>query len=267
MTPVYGTRLVCRKGLYKDDMKQISTCDLVPFDLFTGDFPIAVDLVYADAAHPENVFGALYHPDALMWGHIELVSLTLYAACTLRDERGWTLIVKDCLRPVEAQQKMCEADIVCAHPHWIEEPRFISPPGQGGHPRGMAVDLAAIDDRGQPVDFGTAFDAFADSSDPEHNPAHRAHPYLREEVKFNRSILDHAMQSAAQKAGHALLLLSTEWWDFRFSHTFSNLHAPLADSDLLPWQSMVAPDVMIPEKERVGMISRVINFIDKFDDL
>jgi len=77
----------------------------------------------------------------------------------LNDGHGWTLIVKDCLRPIEAQAKMVETPIVKANPHWIVEPRFLSSPGQGGHPRGMAVDLDAINADGAPVDFGTCFGA------------------------------------------------------------------------------------------------------------
>lgn len=219
-------------------MKQILPTDLIPFDLIAADNGLAVDLVYSKPQHSENIFGSVYHPKARMWGYIDLVVLVALAARHLRKTKGWTLVVKDCLRPVEAQQKILMTKPVMEHPEWLDEGGFLSSPGKGGHPRGMAVDLAAIDESGTVVDFGTPFDAFANSPLPEHNPAHRQHPYLSAEVQQNRKILDNAMCGAAERIGRKLVLLQSEWWDFRFPVSETSEYAPLSEDDLDPWQFM-----------------------------
>lgn len=248
-------------------MDIISPDDLIPFDLFTGSHPVLVDPVYADPLHPENIFGAIYHPDALLSGHIDMVMLVLIAAQFLHKNTGWTLVIKDCLRPIEAQQKMVETEIVQANPQWLQEPRFLSPPGLGGHPRGMAVDVTAIDRSGCSIDFGTSFDAFAKSPLPQHNRAHRDHPDLPDSVLENRRFLNEAMVFAAQKIGRDLVLLSTEWWDFRFPASYSSAYAPISDVDLKPWQKMVtkAP-CSIPTEEERRIKSVIFDRLDKFGD-
>ncbi|HNQ91903.1 MAG TPA: M15 family metallopeptidase [Alphaproteobacteria bacterium] len=248
-------------------MDIISPDDLVPFDLFTASHLVAVDLVYADPAHSENIFGGLYSRDALTWGHVDMVTLVLVAAQFLHKKTGWMMVIKDCLRPIEAQQKMVRTEIVRANPHWLEEPRFLSPPGLGGHPRGMAVDITALDHNGCSIDFGTPFDKFSDSPLPQHNRAHREHPDLPEFVQENRRKLDEAMVYAAQKTGQELILLSTEWWDFRFPPARSAKFAPISDADLYPWQKIVSGEAFpIPLEEQERMKLKVFDRLDKLSD-
>ena len=228
-------------------MKKISPTDIVAFEPFCGIFPILTDLVYAQAAHPENHFGQIYHKDAILQGHRDLVKIVLLASYRLYRTHGWTLIVKDCLRTIEAQALMVETEIVKANPHWLVEPRFLSSPGQGGHPRGMAVDLDALDRQGKPVDFGTAFDHFSSATDKERNPAHREHPYLIDLAKNNRQILTDAMMKAATDFNLPMLPLPQEWWDFRFPSTYTNEYEAIRDADLLPHQKMIAK----PEKAEI----------------
>ncbi|OIN87187.1 MAG: hypothetical protein AUJ12_02895 [Alphaproteobacteria bacterium CG1_02_46_17] len=247
-------------------MNAISKEDLIPFNLVARmGYPVAVDHAYAKASHPENVFGQIYHPDANLWGHIDMVALTVLAAQKLHKEYEWTLVIKDCLRPVEAQQKIMETDIVRANPHWLVEPKFLSSPGQGGHPRGMAIDIAAQDKFGQTVDFGTAFDSFSGDAHPEKNPAHRNYPYSSEQVKENRARLDNAMLEAAQKMGRNLLLLSTEWWDFRFPSDEIGHLSPIEDGHLEDWQKIMTAPAKIPQQQERRMASMLTNLLQKFD--
>ncbi|MBE2190779.1 MAG: D-Ala-D-Ala dipeptidase [Alphaproteobacteria bacterium] len=247
-------------------MELILPDDLISFNLFTSTHPIEVDLSYANAQHPENLFGQIYHPKARMWGHIDLVTLTLFAALILRKNHNWTLVVKDCLRPIEAQQKMIETDIVRTHPHWLEEPRFLSSPGQGGHPRGMAVDIAAKDANGHDIDFGTAFDAFSDRPDAENNPAHREYVNLAPSIKSNRECLNQAMAISASRMGKELVFLSTEWWDFRFTAEWISKFEPISDVRLEQWQKMVSAPIPIPEDKAKDIHLRVFDRLDKLGD-
>ena len=250
-------------------MKKISTSDLIPFDLFASSHPIEVDVVYADARHTENMFGDVYRQGAVMSGHIDMVVMVLIAAQILHKNQGWILQIKDCLRPVEAQQKMMDTDIVRANRQWLEEPRFLSPRGLGGHPRGMAVDVCAKDKSGRSIDFGTAFDAFAHSPLAQHNPAHRQHPDLTGDVMRNRQILDGAMLDAARKTERDLTLLSTEWWDFRFPADYSSAFEAISDEDLPAWQRLCddSSPAIIPEKEAARMRSAVFDRLDKIGNL
>ena len=200
--------------------KVIDARDLIPMDLFAGE-PLAIDPVYANARHPENIFGAaLYHPDARLILHKDLARIVLLTARELRGRYGWTLILKDGLRPIEAQASMIETDIVKAHPHWLGEPRLLSGPGMGGHPRGMAIDVSV-----EGVDMGTVFDAMIPESA-------RSYTGFDPGVLENRARLETAFVESAQKLGLPLLPLPSEWWDFRLPGAYSGIFAPLSDADL-----------------------------------
>ncbi|MCE9507241.1 MAG: D-Ala-D-Ala dipeptidase [Alphaproteobacteria bacterium] len=218
--------------------KTIAPAELVALDDFTGTHPLKVDLVYAQARHPENMFKtAIYRPDAKMWGHREMAAIILTAAELCFRETGWFFVVKDCLRTVEAQQLMTETEIVRAHPQWLEEPgRLLSPPGRGGHPRGMAVDISLVDKNGDDIDMGVPFDYLTE--DRANNPAARNYTHFcdnearNQRILYHRSILEKSMLQAAQAAGRELVPLPQEWWDFRFPHAYTSLFDPLRDADL-----------------------------------
>jgi D-alanyl-D-alanine dipeptidase len=217
--------------------KQIPPADLQAFDDFTATQPIAVDLVYAQPEHRDNIFGcALYRGDAKLWGHKDIVALTLLAAQICHKEYGWILEIKDSLRPVEAQAAMQETAIVRANPHWMEEPRLLSPPGHGGHPRGMAIDLLPLTENGEEIDMGTRFDHL--SEDRSNNPAARDYTAFSEDEAYNNLILENrrkltdAMLDAAAQNGMELLPLPQEWWDFRFYPAYTKSFLPLFDADL-----------------------------------
>lgn len=206
----------------------IDPLDLVPMDIF-GDEPLSIDLVYANAAHPENIFGrAVYAQGARLILHRDLARIVLLTARLLHTRHGWTLVLKDGLRPVEAQAALMETDIVKRNPHWLQEPRLLSGPGQGAHPRGMAIDVSV-----KGVSMGTAFDAMvADSA--------RDYTGFDEGILQNRRQLESGFADAAAKLGLPLLALPSEWWDFRLPATYHTRFSALSDADLPPPLKMCA---------------------------
>jgi D-alanyl-D-alanine dipeptidase len=212
-------------------MKKIEISDLVPMDGHDGLY--IADVVYADGAHPDNVFGcALYRSDAQIYLHRRLADIALIAAGRARRD-GLTLVVKDGLRPMEAQTAMGESPIAQQHPEWLVEPRLISPAGAGGHPRGMAVDVTLLDPLTRTeLDMGTPFDCFPEDKTAGIWPAHREYKDLPQACLDNRARLDGYMLGAAAECAEKLLALRAEWWDYRFYPEESSQYEPLSDLDL-----------------------------------
>ena len=212
--------------------------DLIAMDMLAAQTPLRIDIVYAQAAHPENIFGrALYRPDARLWLHRDFSEIVLLAAKRCYETLGLFFVLKDGLRTIEAQALMQETDIVKANPHWTQEPnRLLSPPGKGGHPRGMAVDIVLETQAGDLVDMGTRFDHL--TTDPSVNPARRGFPGISPEAQKNRQILEDFMTAAARDLNRPLLPLPSEWWDFRFPASYSERYAPISDKDLPPQMRM-----------------------------
>lgn len=209
-------------------MKILSPDDFVDMRVLARHAVYEIDLVYADASHPENIFGkALYKKDAGLYLYKDLAHIVLKAADILLKNHGLILVLKDGLRPVEAQQAMLETDIVRANPHWLEDGdnRLLSPPGQGGHPRGMAVDVSLKTPEGNNVDCGTCFDAMVPQS-------HRDYRDLPETCLRNRAILTDSMMQAADYYNVPLHPLSSEWWDYRYPAELSGRYAPVSDTGL-----------------------------------
>lgn len=214
-------------------VKKINPADLVPMDIFVGREPIQIDLVYAQKNHPRNIFEtALYHNEARLWAHKDIAAITLLTARHLHQTYQYTLEIQDCLRTVEAQEAMQETKIVKQHPEWMEEPdRLLAPPGAGGHPRAMAIDVRLIDKEGNPVDMGTEFDHMDES-------AHRHYDGFSADILKNRKILEDAYMNSAQKLKLPFLPLPSEWWDFRFPPQYTREFAPLQEIDLPPQMQM-----------------------------
>ncbi len=210
----------------------INPAEIVPLDIFTTSYPIAIDLVYANENHPENIFGSVYRPDARMWLHRDLAAVILLASEICRGKRPGTIFqVKDGLRTIEAQTIMLQSQAVQNNPHWIEEPdRLLSPPGAGAHPRAMAVDVVLIGEGGTPLDMGTPFDFL--SEDPANNPSARNYQNLPQEALNNRALLEECMLEAASKLEVPLLPLPSEWWDFRLPPEITENYSPTWDADL-----------------------------------
>lgn len=200
------------------------------------DSNIRIDLAYA--RDDNYLFGeCIYKEDAQLFIYEALGDIVLDVAQSVK-EQGYRLVLYDSLRTSDAQARMLETQNVKDNPQWLEEPRLLSPPGKGAHPRGMAVDCSLETMDGELLDMGTVFDFLAEDASAEVNAAHRAHPYLSDTVKANRKILDDAFDAAAHKLGIALFPLPQEWWDFRLPPAYTDRYAPLSDADLPPHMRM-----------------------------
>lgn len=218
-------------------------------DLFCSTEAILIDLVYANASHPENIFGIdAYRKDARLILHKDLARVVIAVSRGLNKDHGWTLVLKDGLRTIEAQKALIETDIVRQNPHWLGEPRLLSGPGQGAHPRGMAIDVSVLDAAGQPVDMGTVFDAMVPESA-------RAYDGFSKEVLNNRQVLEDAFTDAADALSLPMLPLASEWWDFRFPSGHTAPFAALSDDDLpvsLKMCGVTGPVYPEPDFERLA---------------
>lgn len=111
---------------------------------------VEIALAYATAA---NFTGRpVYAPGAGCYLHADAAARLTRAAALARP-LGLRLRILDAFRPVEAQQALW------AH---TPDPDFLADPRRGSlHSMGAAIDLTAVDAAsGQPLDMGTAFDAF-----------------------------------------------------------------------------------------------------------
>ncbi len=197
---------------------------------YCKDYNFRIDLAYAD---PENLaFGEkIYRDDAKFWLHKDFAELVLRAAHICFFKYDLCFVLYDGLRTVTAQEAMLNTKRARENPHWLEKPRLFAPPGAGGHPRGMAIDLTIETPDGILLDMGTAFDHLTKKSDPLENPAHRKHPH-NEKILNNRKMLNDSMLQAADECGKPLFLLPEEWWDFRFHSIVYNQYKALSDEDL-----------------------------------
>lgn len=237
-------------------MKIISPDDLIPINLFESDFPILVNLIYAQKDHPDNHFGQLYHPKTfLLWLHKDLARIILRASQMGSELFGWTLDLLDGLRPVEAQREMSKFSIP-----W----QMLARPGQGGHPRAMAVDIFPRDHDGNKLEMGTAFDQFVENYGQDINYADRSITDFGKSLKDNLEIwqnrgkLTYLMLEAARQFDHEILPLPHEWWDYRLPKELSDQYAPLKESDLYPFQRLISPDIEQCQKIKKEVIPEEI---------
>ncbi len=215
----------------------ISPDDLVCMNDHATAHYYRIDLAYA---RDDNLlFGErIYRPDAKLWLYKDLADITMTAALYCYETYGLHFILYDGLRTIEAQEAMTKTARVRENPHWLEPPRLLSPPGSGGHPRGMAIDIGLEDKDGTLIDMGCAFDYLAENSNPEHNPAHREYKHAKH-IQNNRSKLDKSMIYGATKHQTALTPLTEEWWDYRLPSKFYNRFKPLSEADILPQQKVM----------------------------
>ncbi len=212
-------------------MKTLSYRDFIHMGDYSDTHPLKIDLMYASAKHPENNFGeALYKPDARLWLYKDFGEVVLKAAERIYREYEWVLVLKDGLRPVEAQEKMAQTEIIRQNPHWLKEPgMLVSPPGTGAHPRGMAIDLAVETLCGKAVDMGTSVDHFEDNA--FESPAFRTYTKLPPEILERREALSHAFVECGKELGQEILPFPNEWWDYRYPREVYNRFAPVYEAD------------------------------------
>lgn len=214
-------------------MKSIKPYDLSRMD---DDF-YRVDLAYA---RDDNLlFGErIYRRDAALWLYKDLADIIRLAAQTCLQNHALRFVLYDGLRTVDAQEAMMHTRRARENLHWLEEPRLLSPPGGGGHPRAMAVDIGLETPDGELIDMGCAFDFLTENPHADCNPAHRDYAHPRH-ILDNRKILDDCMTGAAKELNIPLLPLPQEWWDFRLPPEFFGQYAPLREGDLAPEMRML----------------------------
>jgi D-alanyl-D-alanine dipeptidase len=212
-------------------MKHIALTSLICMNECATNLPLRTELAYAQDNN--LLFGErIYRPDAKLYLHKFLADIVIKAAQSCHDRYMLRFVLYDGLRTVDAQAQMMETQRVKDNPHWLEEPRLLSPPGSGGHPRAMAIDIGLETMDGTLLDMGTPFDYLAENANTAHNTAHRAYAHHSPEIMQNRQKLDSTMIKAAQDLGTPLLPLPEEWWDFRLPPEISNEYAPIKEQDL-----------------------------------
>lgn len=106
---------------------------------------------------------------------------------------GLNLIVYDAYRPAAVQ------DIFWAA---ISDPRYVADASQGSnHTRGTAIDVSLIDENGQLLDMGTAFDTMNEA-------AHHGYKGFSPTINRNRNLLLGIMMQAG------FTTIPTEWWHY-----------------------------------------------------
>ncbi|MDH5721708.1 MAG: D-alanyl-D-alanine carboxypeptidase family protein [Alphaproteobacteria bacterium] len=198
---------------------------------YAGACHFRVELAYARIDN--LLFGErIYRSDAALYLHRDLADVVRAAARHCFEAHNLRFVLYDGLRTYEAQERMMETRRVKDNPNWLEEPRLLSPPGSGGHPRGMAIDIGLETLEGKLLDMGTPFDYLAENPAPEHNPAHRLYQNHPDEVYRNRAILDEAIAFGSTGLGVPIFPLPQEWWDYRLPVDVFSQYAPLHEGDL-----------------------------------
>lgn len=219
-------------------MKQLDFNDFVDMGTYVSTHPIKIDLAYA--REDNLLFGErIYRPDAKLWLHKDLAKVVLRAAEIAQEKYGYHLVLFDGLRTTTAQEKMLQTQRVKDNPHWLEEPRLLSPPGAGAHPRGMAIDVSFITPDGELVDMGTPFDYLAESPHADKNPAHREYKNLSPDILARRGHLEDCFNCASKETGIPVIGLQQEWWDFRQPESVYGQYAPKDDLELPEHMRMV----------------------------
>jgi len=152
---------------------------------------IANRMAYADTA---NFMHEKIYPCARCYLRPEVAEV-LREANKIAKNKGVTIVIYDCYRPYSYQYKMYEI---------VNNPTYVAKPGKGSnHNRGAAIDLSLMDENGQLLDMGGAFDDFSAISN-------YAAEGLSKEVRKNRRLLRRIMTRAGFKP------YESEWWHFDY---------------------------------------------------
>lgn len=118
--------------------------------------------------------------------------------------KGYHFIVYDGARPFTVQKKMW--DIVKG----TDKAHYVAKPDAKGsmHNYGCAVDLSVVDDKGVPLDMGTAFDHLGTEARTDIEADLLKQGKITQKQLDNRLILREAMEKEGFK------VLKREWWHF-----------------------------------------------------
>jgi D-alanyl-D-alanine dipeptidase len=165
------------------------TQDILLTDL-AATFPtLAFDLKYATA---DNITGYAIYREARALLH-PAAARALQKSIEVARLAGFTLLVFDAYRPQQAQWHLWDA---------CPDADYVVPPATGSnHSRGVAIDLTLLDDVGNVLNMGTAFDAMEDLSHP-------FHPDVPQQAQRHRLMLNAIMLAGG------FIGMPTEWWHF-----------------------------------------------------
>ena len=165
---------------------------------------IVIDLRYVGA---DNFTGRdLYGTLDCRWLHCEAANALTQSVAILRaNYPRHRLVVLDALRPHRIQEMLWK---------YLEGTKlrsYIADPARGSiHSFGMAVDVTLLDEVGNELDMGTAFDALEEKSHPRQEAQFLADGSLTQAQFNNRQILRQAMFGAGFRG------INSEWWHFNF---------------------------------------------------
>ncbi|MDD3859620.1 MAG: M15 family metallopeptidase [Bacteroidales bacterium] len=168
---------------------------------------ILVDLKYSGT---DNFLGIDFYGE-LENAFVQVECLNkLYKAYNIliKERPGYTFIIYDAVRSVEAQQFMWDSvDVPANIKHW-----YVANPQRGSiHNYGMAIDISIVDSVGNVLDMGTEFDYFGDLAHPGKTAYFYNSGKLSKEQYDNRNLLMTIMQKAY------FYVSTTEWWHYNAS--------------------------------------------------
>lgn len=164
-----------------------------------------VDLRYAGS---DNFTGQTIYDftDAyLRYGTVQKLSQAQEAL----EEAGYSLLIWDAFRPVEAQFRLWE---VCPDPVYVANPET----GYSSHSRGNTVDVTLTDLAGNAVEMPSGFDDFSPLADRDYSD-------VPAEAAAHAQLLEDVMASCGFRP------YSGEWWHF-------------SDTDEYPVEETFSPD-------------------------
>lgn len=114
-------------------------------------------------------------------------------------QKGYSIKVFDCYRPLPVQYKMWKI---------MPNKNYVANPNKGSmHNRGLAVDMTIVDSTGKEVDMGTKFDFFG-------HKAYSIDTNIAPKVLANRRFMWNIMHK------YGFWEIKTEWWHLSFRTNF-----------------------------------------------
>lgn len=196
----------------------LSVLDSGWIDLKQLDSSFSIDIRYATM---NNFVGIRMYPCGrciLKW---EVGQALLRVQQELK-QKGLGLKLFDCYRPWSVQKALWQK---------MPDARYVTRPEKGSmHNRGAAVDLTIIDESGNELDMGTAYDFFGEE-------AYHTFTEHDSKVMHNRALLKSLMEAAGFKP------IRTEWWHYSYQEKMFPLidyHWPCPGEDN-SWEVDVKP--------------------------
>ena len=166
---------------------------------------VRVDLRYAGS---DNFTGQTIYDFTnayLRYGTVQKLSQPQEAL----EEAGYSLLIWDAFRPVEAQFRLWE---ICPDPVYVANPET----GYSSHSRGNTVDVTLTDRSGNAVEMPSGFDDFSPLADRDYSD-------VPAEAAAHAQLLEEVMTACGFRP------YSGEWWHF-------------SDTDEYPVEETLSPD-------------------------